>query len=434
MSTRLRQAQDGFTLIELAIVMAVLGLLLIPTLTALNSLLLTNKQDQSQVALKAARDALLAYAAQNKGCLPQAADFEGGVPDTNAAGLGGTPDTGRLIAAPLAAQRAGDVPWADLGIPNQQLDGHGYRLQYYVASAYTSPTQAGLNDGTRDDCPARLRTGIEFWDNTARYAQGDVVQHNNIYYAAAVALPAVGTAPPSGVQWTVLNIFPYSTAQVFTANSSYAIANDEVYLALASGTLTAPPGANWRAAAFPGLGRTIPAYSNIATYRLGELVQQSGRIFRYINNAPAIAPAPTAGMGDITASTSWRDLSLPRTISANDFRSLQTRVGPDVTAAPGNISASNFNVFVLIAASTDPNAQIANRAALRDATHRTCTAPAACVNWATLNDADVDNRVFSSTANSAATPNGGNIILPVSFTEYQSQLMRFNNNTQPRRY
>ena len=126
--------QAGFTLIELAIVMVVAGLLLVPLLRMAGSAVVSTRLKKTQSILETASEALIAYAAENGGCLPFAADYEGGLPNTDASGTASaTPDTGNGVVD----QHAGDLPWADLGLTNSFLDGDGLRIQYYVATPYT---------------------------------------------------------------------------------------------------------------------------------------------------------------------------------------------------------------------------------------------------------------------------------------------------------
>ncbi len=132
-----RPGQIGFTLIELAIVMVVAGLLLTPLLRMAGSAVVSTRLKKTQGVLEMAGEALISFAAVNGGCLPFAADDEGGLPDTDASGAASAnPDTGDRNGN----QRAGDLPWADLGLTNDFLDGDKLRIQYYVASPYTDAT------------------------------------------------------------------------------------------------------------------------------------------------------------------------------------------------------------------------------------------------------------------------------------------------------
>lgn len=155
-------AQGGFTLIELAIVMVVAGLLLTPLLRYIGTAVVTSRLKATNSVLDTASDALTSFAATNGGCLPFAADFEGGLPDTDAGGAASSsPDTGKRGTG--SGQAAGDIPWADLGLGNNFLDGDGLRIQYFVASPYTdnNVNQAGIT------CDAGFR-GFQ-WQSSVTY-------------------------------------------------------------------------------------------------------------------------------------------------------------------------------------------------------------------------------------------------------------------------
>ena len=153
--------ETGFTLIELAIVIVVAGLLLVPLLRLAGSSIATTRLQATQGALETASEALIAFAAINGGCLPFAADTEGGLPDTNATGAAGNIDIGIRVSG--ADRNAGDLPWAALGLTNTFVDGDRLRIQYYVASPYTDK-DAGL---ASIDCNAGYR-GVE-WDSAVDY-------------------------------------------------------------------------------------------------------------------------------------------------------------------------------------------------------------------------------------------------------------------------
>jgi type II secretory pathway pseudopilin PulG len=122
----------GFSVIELVAALATVGAIVTPVLSAVDTSLTTIRSEQSEVTLKIARNALVRYAAQNDGCLPFAADWEGALPDTNQTGATGYTDTGN----PVNNARAGDLPWNALGLSETFRDGDGLRVQYYVASQY----------------------------------------------------------------------------------------------------------------------------------------------------------------------------------------------------------------------------------------------------------------------------------------------------------
>ncbi len=155
------RASAGFTLLELTIVIVVLGLLLVPLLWLTTMSVGTTREQATSEALATARDALVAFAAGNNGCLPFAADYEGGYPDTDATGAsGGYVDTG----VGRANIRAGDLPWADLGLSSSFVEGDGWRIQYYVATLYTD-VDANPTNGIA--CLAGFR-GFE-WNSSVTY-------------------------------------------------------------------------------------------------------------------------------------------------------------------------------------------------------------------------------------------------------------------------
>ena len=457
----------GFTLIELALVIAVLGILVVPLMQVLQKGGEASRVQSKTAALQNAKQALLSYALQHNGCLPHAADFEGGVVDTDAGGNGTLyTDTGSVRAAVEPAtggvgQRAGDVPWADLQLPNTGRDGDGYRLQYYVASPYTSPTQTRLtadNSATRDDCAARIRSGIESWDATARYQTGDIVTSAGAYYVAT-AVPAIGTAPPAA-NWAVFGpINPWVSASNY-AVGDYVTESGNIYRALqavntnvtttstsnngngnsgngngnngngngnggstttTSTTTTTVAGpqpslspATWLRVGVPGQSTSFPAWQTGTTYRRGEIVESAGRTFRAI--AATTNTTPAAGSNG----PNWQDITLPPIIAGTE-KLLETRVGPDIGQAPGNTASSMTNVFVLIAPGTNRDEPF-NRPGMRDnhngRAHQTCTA-AGCAAWVTLNDTNVDARTFSLTADNMV---GADSVLAVSFADYQAYM------------
>ena len=119
---------DGFTLVELAVVVAVIALMLGSLLVPLTSQVEQRNVSQTERTLDLAREALLGYALIN-GRLP--------CPDTN--------DDGLENAAPIGdpescagGQYAGNLPWATLGV--SQADGWGDRLKYRVTKEFARAT------------------------------------------------------------------------------------------------------------------------------------------------------------------------------------------------------------------------------------------------------------------------------------------------------
>lgn len=195
---RVSRSEQGFTLIELAIVILIIGILLVPLFGVALSSVESKRTQHTKVALEAARDALIAFAAANTGCLPFAADYEGGLPDTDQ--NGNVRPSFRDTGAGKKNSHAGDLPWADLGLTNSFLDGERLRLQYYVASPYTDN---GRNPASGVTCNAGFR-GFE-WNSNVTY-NGSDANPLYVYYKPprsdrrlykVVGTLAAGTSPDS---------------------------------------------------------------------------------------------------------------------------------------------------------------------------------------------------------------------------------------------
>jgi len=114
----------GFTLLEMAIVMVVLGLLLGGILMPLSTQMEKKDRDETQKILEEIRDALIGYTMAN-GRLP--------CPDTDG---DGTIDMGSSCS-----NIQGTIPWADLGVGKE--DAWGQLFTYRVTGDF-----ADTNDGT----------------------------------------------------------------------------------------------------------------------------------------------------------------------------------------------------------------------------------------------------------------------------------------------
>ncbi len=160
------RAERGFTLIEIALVVLIVGIMAVPLYLLIARELENLHVRQTRDALGLAREALVTYASENNGCLPFAADFEGARIDTDAtaAAAAGYADTGKGVAN----QHAGDLPWADLGLGANFLDGNGMRIQYFVASPYTD---SDADPASGITCNAGFR-GQE-WEPTVLYFATD---------------------------------------------------------------------------------------------------------------------------------------------------------------------------------------------------------------------------------------------------------------------
>lgn len=118
--------QQGFTLVEIAIVLMIVGLLLGGMLVPLSAQMEQQKISTTEKQLTEARDALIGYALAN-GQLPCPADPATATGQANA-GIARTPPC-------TGANSAGVLPWATLGIG--ETDAWGNRFTYRVSSDFT---------------------------------------------------------------------------------------------------------------------------------------------------------------------------------------------------------------------------------------------------------------------------------------------------------
>jgi prepilin-type N-terminal cleavage/methylation domain-containing protein len=133
----------GFSLIEMAVVLVIVGLLLSGMLTGMNALRTGQKEDGTRRDLDDIREALITFAILNRRlpcpAAPATANTVAG------AGLERAPIAGGCTGGP-----AGVLPWATLGLP--ETDAWGRRYSYRVTPAFsrTAPaiTLASVGDNT----------------------------------------------------------------------------------------------------------------------------------------------------------------------------------------------------------------------------------------------------------------------------------------------
>ena len=134
--TRTRYAGQGFTLIELAIVLFVVTLLLGGMLTPLGQQIAERQTQETRRTLENARTALVGYALRHHasgdaGRLP--------CPDLRIPGAAGNANDGLEDRLPEGACAAlsGNLPWNTLGVA--EIDAWGNRLTYAVAQDWSRP-------------------------------------------------------------------------------------------------------------------------------------------------------------------------------------------------------------------------------------------------------------------------------------------------------
>jgi len=138
----------GFTLIEMAIVLVVIGLILSGGILAVGPILQSTKTTETNARLDLIEKAILLHVIQN-GCLP--------CPANGAAGSAAGPALPAPCGTCTATVADGVVPWTTLGLSrNDATDGWGNLISYVVdtdltaanimvRSGSTYPTTASLN-------------------------------------------------------------------------------------------------------------------------------------------------------------------------------------------------------------------------------------------------------------------------------------------------
>lgn len=119
----MKTPSSGFTLVEIAVVLVIVGLMIGGLVTPLTVQLEQRKITETQKTLDEAKEALLGYALRN-GYLPCPAVSAGN----------GLEDRNGLACAD--GKRAGYLPWATLGLP--KLDSWGHLFRYSVSPAFSS--------------------------------------------------------------------------------------------------------------------------------------------------------------------------------------------------------------------------------------------------------------------------------------------------------
>lgn len=144
------QRARGFSLLEMAIVLVIVGLLLGGLLGSVGALQQRQRLAQTQAQLDEIRAALIAFAAVN-GRLPCPADPA--TPNTTVgAGLERVP-----TVAGCTGGTAGVLPWATLALP--EVDAWGRRFSYRVSAAFAR-APAAIDLSTIGDNVVRNNAGV----------------------------------------------------------------------------------------------------------------------------------------------------------------------------------------------------------------------------------------------------------------------------------
>lgn len=129
----------GFTLIEMAVMLAVLGLLLGGLLAPLRSQVDASRYENARAQLREAQEAVIGFALGNGGRLP--------CPDTDDPGDAGHGEPNYDSTDVVVCDVEGYLPFATLGVP--RLDPWGNPLRYRADEAFTVSTGTPYPADTR---------------------------------------------------------------------------------------------------------------------------------------------------------------------------------------------------------------------------------------------------------------------------------------------
>ncbi|MHB1618993.1 MAG: prepilin-type N-terminal cleavage/methylation domain-containing protein [Sulfuricella sp.] len=139
----------GFTLVEMAIVLVIVGLLLGGLLMPLSAQVEQRRISETQKALDEIKEALLGFAIANKH-LPCPAD------PTLASGAPGAGQARAFAAGACTGGNSGVLPWATLGV--SETDAWGNRYTYHVAAVFADPATF-FTLGSTGDSIIRVTSG-----------------------------------------------------------------------------------------------------------------------------------------------------------------------------------------------------------------------------------------------------------------------------------
>ena len=138
----MQRSERGFTLVEIAIVLVIVGFMIGGLVTPLTMQIEQRKVSETQRALDEAREALIGFALRN-----------GYLPCPAASAANGLEDRAGTVCN--EEKRQGFLPWATLGLP--KLDGWNHLFRYSVtpafadsAARFTLKTPRDISVQTRD--------------------------------------------------------------------------------------------------------------------------------------------------------------------------------------------------------------------------------------------------------------------------------------------
>lgn len=173
--------KNGFTLIEVAIVLAVLALLIGGMLVPFSAQIEQQKIIDTQNSIDLIKEALIGYAVAN-GRLPCPAQSA-------------TRGEQRTVCT-LPADRVGFVPWVTLGTP--QLDSWGHLFRYSVSPQFASASQPITLTASPDiTILTRDASGNLVYQSNCNNIPAVVLSHGKNGYGAANAQGISQMAPPA---------------------------------------------------------------------------------------------------------------------------------------------------------------------------------------------------------------------------------------------
>lgn len=178
--------QQGFTIIELAVVLTIVGLLIASLLVPLSTQINSSKTQGNYEMLAQAKQALINYAVMNKRLPCPASQKEIGKEDST------------------LCDAQGYLPWADLGV--SQSDAWGYPLLYRIDSTYQEEIPNSITT---------TRLAIE-------------VQEGTIIPDVVAIVFSYGKNGQYALKKNPLSIFPEAFANVFLEDQSYFCGLDQI--------------------------------------------------------------------------------------------------------------------------------------------------------------------------------------------------------------
>lgn len=156
-----RKSADGFTLVEMAVVVVIIAAVLTMGLGAMTSLMSSTSNSETRKREDVIRDALVAYLGANKQLpCPDVPNNTAGGADTS--GVTGTEDRAGGLITGSCTSDFGVIPYATLGLgKNIAIDSWGNFLSYKVSTAATMPINCPgvTSDWTLSACYGAGKTG-----------------------------------------------------------------------------------------------------------------------------------------------------------------------------------------------------------------------------------------------------------------------------------